>query len=217
MGTPSGRRQSIHKFPGLIPALKVAERDITLACENSILKGLTFSTITDRYDEVEAAHLQTFEWIFERSPFKAGQPNARKIETKRWSNFVDWLRYGRGIYWINGKAASGKSTLMRYIYDHGQTHKELFAWSKDVSLATAGFYFWLAGTSMQKSQYGLLRGLLHEILRRHRKLIPITFLRSGRKSIPKSFSLQKWSTIMPRPWPKSKEHSCALSCKPPSL
>lgn len=175
MGTPSGRRRSIQKFPGLIPALKVAERDITLSCENWILKGLTFSTITDRYDEVEEAHLQTFEWIFERCPFKSGQQNSKKNETKKWSNFVDWLRCGQGIYWVNGKAASGKSTLMRYIYDHGQTHKELYAWSKGAPLGTAGFFFWLAGTAMQKSQFGLLRGLLHEILRQHRKLIPIFF------------------------------------------
>ncbi|EHK96218.1 hypothetical protein M7I_8072 [Glarea lozoyensis 74030] len=141
MGTPSGRRQSIQKFPGIIPALKVAERDMTLACEMSILKGLTFSTITDRYDDVGEAHLQTFEWIFERRPLNNGKQNIRASETKKWSNFVDWLRSGQGIYWINGKAASGKSTLMRYIYDHGQTHKELCAWSNGVSLATAGFFF----------------------------------------------------------------------------
>jgi hypothetical protein len=175
MVTPSGRRRSIQKFPGLIPALKVAERDVTLSCENSILKGLNFSTITDRYDEVEEAHLQTFEWIFERRPLKSGQQNSKKNETKKWSNFVDWLRCGQGIYWVNGKAASGKSTLMRFIYDHGQTHKELCAWSKDAPLRTAGFFFWLAGTAMQKSQFGLLRGLLHELLRQHRKLIPTVF------------------------------------------
>jgi hypothetical protein len=132
MGTPSGRRQSIQKFPGLIPALKVAERDITLSCENSILKGLAFSTITDRHDEVEKAHLQTFEWIFERRPLKNGQQNSKRNETKKWSNFVDWLRSGQGIYCVNGKAASGKSTLIRYLYDHGQTHKELCSWSQDV-------------------------------------------------------------------------------------
>jgi hypothetical protein len=64
---------------------------------------------------------------------------------------------------------------MRYLYDHGQTHKEPCAWSQDVPLGTAGFFFWLAGTSMQKSQFGLLRGSLHEILRQHRKLIPTVF------------------------------------------
>ncbi|TVY80314.1 hypothetical protein LSUE1_G006860 [Lachnellula suecica] len=176
MKTPSGRRRSIQQFPGLIPALKVAERDIILSCESWVLKGLTFLSITDRYDDVEEAHLQTFEWIFERRPSK-NRPgdDDKKIATKKWSNFVDWLRGGQGVYWINGKAASGKSTLMRYIYDHGQTHKELCAWSKDVPLATAGFFFWLAGTTMQKSQFGLLRGLLHEILRQHRRLIPIIF------------------------------------------
>jgi hypothetical protein len=90
--TPSGRRRSIQKFPGLVPALKVAERDITLSSENSILSGLSFSTITDRYDEVEEAHLKTFEWIFERSPFKGGQQNSKKMRRRSgvtsWTGFV---------------------------------------------------------------------------------------------------------------------------------
>jgi hypothetical protein len=56
--------------------------------------------MTDWYEEILPAHKSTFEWVF-RSP-----------ETKApWSNFAKWLETGSGIYWMNGKAGPGKSTL----------------------------------------------------------------------------------------------------------
>jgi ABC-type lipoprotein export system ATPase subunit len=54
---------------------------------------------------VAQAHKATFRWIFadhEESDIP-------------WHNFVDWLQQGEHINWITGKAASGKSTLMKYI------------------------------------------------------------------------------------------------------
>ncbi|KAF6240493.1 hypothetical protein HO173_001161 [Letharia columbiana] len=46
----------------------------------------------------------TFEWMFEEP----------KAETKPlpWTNFVEWLRHGDGIYWVNGKAGSGMTIFM---------------------------------------------------------------------------------------------------------
>jgi ABC-type lipoprotein export system ATPase subunit len=56
-----------------------------------------------RYEDISEAHLRTFEWIFQEDPDEECQ------------NYTAWLRSGQGIYWIQGKAASGKSTLMRFI------------------------------------------------------------------------------------------------------
>lgn len=39
----------------------------------------------------------------------------------RWNDFVAWLEEGDGLYWIAGKAGSGKSTLMKYIASHPST------------------------------------------------------------------------------------------------
>ncbi|KAH8886346.1 hypothetical protein GQ53DRAFT_750618 [Thozetella sp. PMI_491] len=47
----------------------------------------------------------------------------------------------------------------------------LRAWSKDRELVVASFFFWNSGTKLQKSQEGLLRSLLFEILRLCPKLI----------------------------------------------
>jgi hypothetical protein len=129
--------------------------------EASILENLRFSTMTDRLEEVSEAHQSTFKRIFE----------PQKDNT--WSCFSSWLKSGDGVYWINGKAGSGKSALMRYIYHHPKTQQELSEWAGPTTLSRAGFFFWNTGTKEQRSQLGLLRALLFEILDGSRDLIPV--------------------------------------------
>lgn len=74
---------------------------------------------------------------------------------------------------MNGKAGSGKSTLMRYVSDSEQTKNLLQSWAHPLPLTTASFYFWNSGTVEQASQVGLLRSLLFSILQEHRHLIPL--------------------------------------------
>jgi hypothetical protein len=119
----------------------------------------------DRYEAVARAHQNTFMWIF-KDP---------QIYQKPWDNFVKWLSNGTGIYWIQGKAASGKSTLMRYICNNSSTNMPLRTWSPDRKPVTATFFFWNSGIQEQRSQTGLLRSLLYVILNSHRHLIPLTF------------------------------------------
>lgn len=69
------------------------------------MSHLGFSEIRSREERVADAYTRTFEWIFQGSDDCPGQ----------WSNFVDWLQSGDRLYWITGKAGSGKSTLMKYI------------------------------------------------------------------------------------------------------
>jgi polynucleotide 5'-kinase involved in rRNA processing len=82
--------------------------------EADILNSLYFDTMVDRHEEIQEAHQETFEWIY-HSPMEDGDP---------WASFIEWLRTGDSIYWINGKAGSGKSTLMRYLYDNRRTKKK---------------------------------------------------------------------------------------------
>ncbi|OCL07889.1 hypothetical protein AOQ84DRAFT_222459 [Glonium stellatum] len=90
-----------------------------------------------------------------------------------WDNFVEWLEGsdGRNIYWITGKAGSGKSTLMKYLYNDPRTIKYLKAWAGKMDFTIAGFFFWCAGTNMEMSQMGLLQSLLHQVLQKYPKLI----------------------------------------------
>lgn len=130
--------------------------------EESIIASLRFSNMKDRQEAIADAHTKTFDWIFNPTD-----------EGSRWSNFTEWLQSGKDIYWINGKAGSGKSTLMRYVAQHATTKRLLAEWAHPLQCITASFYFWNSGTSMQRSQMGLLRAILCEIFSQHRQLIHV--------------------------------------------
>ena len=133
--------------------------------ERLVLNILSFPSMMDRPDLVATAHQQTFDWIF----------RSATVDDLRWDNFQSWLQESDGIYWISGKAGSGKSTLMKYLCNHPRLHQNLAVWAGPIKPTIASFYFWNSGTAMQKSQIGLLRTLLHEILQQHPELIAIVF------------------------------------------
>lgn len=66
-----------------------------------MLESLHFETIHARQEDVRSAYKNTFSWILD--------PNQK--DSYLWDNLLEWLETGSGIYWINGKAGSGKSTV----------------------------------------------------------------------------------------------------------
>lgn len=91
-------------------------------------------------------------------------------------DFLQWLKDdNENIYWINGKAGSGKSTLMRFIHDHKKTVEQLQVWVGEKPLTMAGFFFWTSRSYEQRSRVGLLRYLLFQLLQQHRSFIPTVF------------------------------------------
>jgi hypothetical protein len=87
------------------------------------------------------------------------------------------------LYWINGEAASGKSTLMKYIVAHPTTSRELDRWAVKMAdaprLRVASFSFWAGGTREQRSQSGLLRSILYELLLQEPRLVPVWHFRNS--------------------------------------
>lgn len=121
-----------------------------------LLDSLAFPAMRNREEEIVPAYHATFEWIFKEPSIKP--------ELRPWTNFIQWLHQGSGIYWINGKAGSGKSTLMKYIFNDKRTSEALSKWAGSVPFMVANFFFWNSGTRDQRSQLGLLRSLLFQIL-----------------------------------------------------
>ncbi|KAL6401884.1 hypothetical protein AUP68_14340 [Ilyonectria robusta] len=115
---------------------------------------MRFSEIKDREDNIADAYRKTFEWIF----------HDPEVGQTTWSSFTDWLQSDSSLYWITGKAGSGKSTLMKYLYRDPRTVRLLSTWASAANLVTAGFFFWNSGTDLQMSQSGLIRSLLCQIL-----------------------------------------------------
>ncbi|KAK6599014.1 hypothetical protein H4I96_08218 [Botrytis cinerea] len=140
------------------------EKAIRLQVAQTLLQSLKFPALKEREESIADVYLGTFEWLFEDTHGSAP-----------WSSFVHWLQHESGIYWVNGKAASGKSTLMRFICGNSNTRKLLEKWSAPLPLVIASFYFWNSGTIEQRSQNGLLRALLAEILENLPDLLPVCF------------------------------------------
>jgi hypothetical protein len=141
------------------------ESETRTRVEEAILTSFCFPSMTNRKEEIADTHPETFHWIFSESPSQDDEPP--------WSNLAYWLQHGNGIYWINGKAASGKSTLMRYICGDQRTLAFLTHWASPEEPTVADFYFWNSGTLEQRSQAGLLRTILFHLLKSNPQLIPI--------------------------------------------
>jgi len=122
----------------------------------------------DREERIAEAYGATFQWIFED----------QSREQVKWSSFKEFLRSSAPLYWMTGKAGSGKSTLMKYIchrkYDAGlnsspgqppsRCFRFLQDWAQDCTLVIATFFFWNSGMPLQMKQEGLFRTLLVQIL-----------------------------------------------------
>lgn len=70
-----------------------------------IMNSLRYLGMEDREERITEAYGNTFQWIFENQSHKQ----------VKWSNFKGFLRSSAPLYWITGKAGSGKSTLIKYI------------------------------------------------------------------------------------------------------
>ena len=128
------------------------------------LETLSYPEIHRRQETVSEAYQKTFQWVYE--------PNAVGGSAPRWDSIVQWFERGNGIYWISGKAGSGKSTLMNYICQDSRSQDLLKVWSSPKEVFTPTFFFWNAGTSLEKSTEGLLRSVLYQILKRFPAMTP---------------------------------------------
>jgi ABC-type multidrug transport system fused ATPase/permease subunit len=134
-----------------------------------VLRRLAFDELAFREDEVCSAHRKTFEWLY-----ADGHDSARTMV-----DFKTWLQVDdtNNLFWVTGKAGSGKSTLMKLILQDPRTKSvmEDGDWARGQDLDVATFFFWNPGSILQKSREGLLRTLLYQILHKHQHLIPRVF------------------------------------------
>ncbi|KAF9773531.1 hypothetical protein IL306_008638 [Fusarium sp. DS 682] len=130
--------------------------------QQDIIDSLWFPSIGSRDKSISEPYKSTYDWIF-----------SQDSETK----FIEWLRGTDNLlYWITGKAGSGKSTLMKHIVHHTSTMTHLGHWAGESPILFTYFYFWEANTeSLQYSREGLLRTLLWQSLKARPELIPNVF------------------------------------------
>ncbi|KAL8952928.1 MAG: hypothetical protein Q9222_001187 [Ikaeria aurantiellina] len=144
--------------------------------QQQFLESLFFSEITSRQEQIPEAFKETCRWIFDTSI------DERQRRDQPLYSFHEWLRSGKGIYWISGKPGSGKSTLMKFIVNEELTEQILHAERGNQDLLIISFFFWSAGTTLQRSAAGLLRSLLYQIARQCPDLVKTVNIQSGESS-----------------------------------
>jgi hypothetical protein len=72
---------------------------------------------------------------------------------------------------------------MKYLHGHSRTRELLEQWAEGSELTVADFFFFNLGTTEQKSEDGLLRGLLFQIPNQHRHLIESAMPKTWQEAI----------------------------------
>ncbi|KAK0624204.1 hypothetical protein B0T14DRAFT_193976 [Immersiella caudata] len=143
---------------------KIEAQSFRVATEqeiNHLLESLRNPTMHARISTVKEPYPKTFAWIFDDSI------------PGRWHSFSSWLRSDQDrLYWISGKAGSGKSTLMKFILDGYYPQTRIGPPSHETPLRrilgedalVVSFFLWAIGSIEQRTVRGILCGLLHDTL-----------------------------------------------------
>lgn len=163
-----------------LQSLSLSENDVKK--QQAILESLTFESRPVRHTQIAVAHQQTFKWALTTNQDSTLGPSIGA-----------WLKEEDGIFWVSGKPGSGKSTLMKYIADSIITSRFIAQWAHPCRAAIVSHYFWITGTSMQKSQQGLLQTLLYDIFRQFPDMIEQTCVERWNSSQSAGSSI--WSLV----------------------
>lgn len=131
--------------------------------QDAILTSLTFPESASRSASIESPCESTYDWILLKG-------NSKYC-------FTEWLTRQVGMFFISGKAGSGKSTLMKFISNDPRTTGMLARWAGDMDchLLKASYYLWNSGSELQRSLNGLWRSILVQVMDQQRTLIPLVF------------------------------------------
>ncbi|KAK4215063.1 hypothetical protein QBC37DRAFT_419906, partial [Rhypophila decipiens] len=131
--------------------------------EQAVLRSLSFDNRLQRHSLISEPHVETLKWAdesYQSQRRRAGGPDKSKAARVHLAN---WLRQGKGVFWVSGKPGSGKSTFMKHISKRQETKQLLSKWARSRGVIVASHYFWISGTDLQRSHQGLLRSILHDI------------------------------------------------------
>lgn len=163
-------RQEVNLVASEVQALRVrADREKQ---RERLVKSLKVPEMNERYQMVMDPSDASFERVFasyERLADQDGHthkaffhPEADEIDEK-WGHFISWLRSGTDdMFWIRGKPASGKSTLMKFVINHDNTKRLLEQSSPGTKILS--HFSWKIGSRPQNSIKGLLCTLLYGAL-----------------------------------------------------
>ncbi|KAK7607480.1 hypothetical protein JOL62DRAFT_271386 [Phyllosticta paracitricarpa] len=131
--------------------------------KNKLIQSLSFAKMDEVRSNIKSHCSGTFQWLFEKDPSKTSS-----------TTFVTWLQSSESIFWITGKPASGKSTLMNFIYRHECLDERLEDWVKDGTLVRAiVFVRRSAQANLLRHGTGVLRSLVSQMLSEEPRLVKV--------------------------------------------
>jgi len=124
---------------------------------------LDFSSVNDK----------VLDELFRANNSELKEQLARRTTSKE---FLSFLRNENGVFFICGKAGSGKSTIMKFIGDNNRVREELEIWAGKTKLVLVRVFFWNSGDKLQMSKEGFYRSILFKVLRECPDLCQHTFV-----------------------------------------
>lgn len=148
-------------------ALRKDRKAVEVVASHHILFQLRFPEIHSRHLQLEqhSPHRKSYSWLFDVPGTGTAVSNP--------SPFEAWLTSTRKLFWVSGKAASGKSTLLKHLCSDSETQQKLLLWAGDKKLLKSSFFFWEVGkVPLLTQSEGLFRTLLYQILQQSPELVP---------------------------------------------
>ncbi|KAL7934248.1 hypothetical protein V8C35DRAFT_38639 [Trichoderma chlorosporum] len=133
---------------------------------NRLLQSLKFESMNARRTDIRIADEATYISFFKSLDF---EKQSTSSSAAAWKDFVHWLQSDEPPFWIQGKPGAGKSTLIKFLLQHENTHKALNQWNNNCLVAS--HFFWKPGETLQKSFKGLLCSFNHQLLFKRPDLI----------------------------------------------
>jgi hypothetical protein len=104
--------------------------------------------MSDRLIQIAEAHAETLGWIYD-------EPGP---------GIAPWLRSGSGVFWIQGKPGSGKSTAMKFMLHDRRTLTLLNTGAREVKFDVIGCFFTDRADRVQASWSGILHSMVYQLL-----------------------------------------------------
>ncbi|KAH8658829.1 heterokaryon incompatibility protein-domain-containing protein [Tricladium varicosporioides] len=118
---------------------------IDATTKQSLIDQLYFTKIDERLTSLTAAQGTTCRWFITKPEYTSWNDVAQKPDHS-------------GLLWIKGNPGTGKSTLMKFLFEKTKDTAK-----GDPSQITLSFFFLARGTAEEKSTTGLYRSLLHQL------------------------------------------------------
>ena len=116
--------------------------------KTSLIEQLYFAKIDERLTSLTAAQAKTCSWFL------------TKPEYISWRDPAEHPKHG-GFLWIRGHPGTGKSTLMKFLFENAKSKTKAVP-----SQIMLSFFFLARGDLEEKSTTGLYRSLLHQLFQK---------------------------------------------------